>query len=458
MQVGNVSCIGQRFAPARCSSSQEKKPRRRRTKEERRAMVESFITKYRGLNNGNFPSLNLTHKEVGGSFYTIREIVRDIIQENKVLGPGSLSLKTLNLEDCEDPPVSLSEFSSVGEIYHNNVEVSPVAGQHQNEDSYELVDFNSQKKIALYPNVLTLAQVSFGKSSDQLQMGITKHADQYGSLADAVCKDTNLGKPTVWTDDNLGALELNNFETQGCLQNDKTDKAEQKLPSVYSTCDAHQKRATVLNDDDLGNGIHMMVEGAKLSAKSSDVSQTNRRDDDMIAVANASDPLINDSSSQFSFPASSTETSSPDLRLRETESFCSSKKVFEMQESAEKVEVPSMSANGDAIINRFESSGIRSSSLADEEAKEQTASLSQQFVPPSGATMTKAAECKLAKSSSSTLKDAHVTEGKAGHEDISSSTSEISRSKIADKERSEANPFWAAMKAVVDAFVKFWTE
>ncbi|KAJ6428869.1 hypothetical protein OIU84_020506 [Salix udensis] len=48
---------------------------------------------YQNLNNGNFPSLNLTHKEVGGSFYTVREIVREIIQENRVLGSGKLSLE-----------------------------------------------------------------------------------------------------------------------------------------------------------------------------------------------------------------------------------------------------------------------------------------------------------------------------------------------------------------------------
>lgn len=52
--------------------------------------------RYQKLNNGSFPSLNLTHKEVGGSFYTVREIVRDIIQENRVLGPAKLILEGQN--------------------------------------------------------------------------------------------------------------------------------------------------------------------------------------------------------------------------------------------------------------------------------------------------------------------------------------------------------------------------
>ncbi|KAL3520798.1 hypothetical protein ACH5RR_018947 [Cinchona calisaya] len=83
--------VGQTFALATCNDSEGKKARIRRSKEERKAMVESFIKKYQNSNSGKFPSLNLTHKEVGGSFYTVREIVREIIQENRVLGPAKFS-------------------------------------------------------------------------------------------------------------------------------------------------------------------------------------------------------------------------------------------------------------------------------------------------------------------------------------------------------------------------------
>ncbi|KAK8958044.1 hypothetical protein KSP39_PZI001064 [Platanthera zijinensis] len=99
MQGVTVRWVGQSFTLHRCSaSSSEKKIRTQRTKDERRAMAEAFIKKYQGSNEGNFPSHNLTHKEVGGSFYTILEIVRDIIQENKVWGTENPSSKILNLE------------------------------------------------------------------------------------------------------------------------------------------------------------------------------------------------------------------------------------------------------------------------------------------------------------------------------------------------------------------------
>ncbi|KAK6136140.1 hypothetical protein DH2020_030113 [Rehmannia glutinosa] len=93
MHATKVGWAGQAFALATSNDSGGKKSRIRRSKEERKGMVESFIKKYQKSNNGNFPSLNLTHKEVGGSFYTVREIVREIIQENRVLAPPKVSLE-----------------------------------------------------------------------------------------------------------------------------------------------------------------------------------------------------------------------------------------------------------------------------------------------------------------------------------------------------------------------------
>lgn len=91
MHAMKTSWPGRTFALANSNESGGKGARIRRSKEERKGMAESFIKQYQCLNNGNFPSLNLTHKEVGGSFYTVREIVREIIQENRVLGPGKWS-------------------------------------------------------------------------------------------------------------------------------------------------------------------------------------------------------------------------------------------------------------------------------------------------------------------------------------------------------------------------------
>ncbi|VFQ92580.1 unnamed protein product [Cuscuta campestris] len=89
---------GHTFSVSACNDSGGRKARIRRSKEERKSMAETFIKTYQKSNNGNFPSLTLTHKNVGGSFYTVREIVREIIQENRVLGPATFPSEEQNEE------------------------------------------------------------------------------------------------------------------------------------------------------------------------------------------------------------------------------------------------------------------------------------------------------------------------------------------------------------------------
>ncbi|KAF4368642.1 hypothetical protein F8388_003343 [Cannabis sativa] len=58
-----------------------------------------------------FPLLNLTHKEVGGSFYTIPKIVMDIIQENRVLGLAKLSGDGKSTNQLEEYPLGSSAIA-----------------------------------------------------------------------------------------------------------------------------------------------------------------------------------------------------------------------------------------------------------------------------------------------------------------------------------------------------------
>ncbi|XP_010554660.1 PREDICTED: uncharacterized protein LOC104824314 isoform X2 [Tarenaya hassleriana] len=103
-----VTWSGRTFAIAKSNESGGKKSRNRIPREERKALVESFIKKHQRLNSGNFPSLSLTHKEVGGSFYTIREIFREIIQENRVLGPADLIFEEKGTDQEQEQSQSIS--------------------------------------------------------------------------------------------------------------------------------------------------------------------------------------------------------------------------------------------------------------------------------------------------------------------------------------------------------------
>ncbi|KAM7463843.1 hypothetical protein LguiA_031964 [Lonicera macranthoides] len=149
MHVTKGGWVGQTFALAKLNDSGGKKTRIRRSKEERKTMVESFIKKYQNLNNGSFPSLNLTHKEVGGSFYTVRELVREIIQENRVLGPAKLTPED-NDTDMFSQQYPLGSISVEPQIHvessdetHTIIHVLP----YHYEDSSEELALNSSGKI-----------------------------------------------------------------------------------------------------------------------------------------------------------------------------------------------------------------------------------------------------------------------------------------------------------------------
>lgn len=143
------------FALAKQNDSEGKKSRIRRSKEERKAMVQSFIQKYQESNSGNFPSITLTHKEVGGSFYTVREIVRDIIQENRVLGPAKFNLDEFNTDQfleqnplgsiASGPEHFLSASSNEGhpelkKVPDTNGPLLSVSDKHYTEAEQQVVD------------------------------------------------------------------------------------------------------------------------------------------------------------------------------------------------------------------------------------------------------------------------------------------------------------------------------
>ncbi|KAG6410085.1 hypothetical protein SASPL_128133 [Salvia splendens] len=155
MQAVKVGWAGQAFALASSNDSGGKKTRVRRSKEERKLIAESFIKKYQNSNDGNFPSLNLTHKEVGGSFYTVREIVREIIQENRVLAPPKVSQEEHGLSGLleqhplgsisMEPTVDLSVSDSGDVVTHitpNDIQFSSAENVTAFSEYYKLAEQN----------------------------------------------------------------------------------------------------------------------------------------------------------------------------------------------------------------------------------------------------------------------------------------------------------------------------
>ncbi|KAK1396539.1 DNA binding [Heracleum sosnowskyi] len=143
------SWVGQTFALARCHDSGEKKARIRRSKEERKELVVSFIKKYQFSNKGDFPSLSVTQREVGGSFYTIREIVREIIQENRVLGPAKSTIDEQKADNFFDqhPLGSVAmepDTDAVSSSEPHVVRVSSFVNPLQNTMESQALDFSQE--------------------------------------------------------------------------------------------------------------------------------------------------------------------------------------------------------------------------------------------------------------------------------------------------------------------------
>ncbi|KAJ1265549.1 hypothetical protein BS78_08G084300 [Paspalum vaginatum] len=175
--------------PRCCARAQEKRPPRvRKSKEERREMVEAFINSYRVSHEGKFPSVNLTHKEVGGSYYIVREIVRDIIQENRVLGPGGLDSMALSFEDSPDS----SESCMQHELGQANIEILNASGDSQVGKGSVPETPSTEESIPFQNNAIS-TQTLLG-SSNILQAGVLNSVVQNGSAAGKIFFETNLEK------------------------------------------------------------------------------------------------------------------------------------------------------------------------------------------------------------------------------------------------------------------------
>ncbi|KAK2655206.1 hypothetical protein Ddye_008258 [Dipteronia dyeriana] len=91
-ELNNVACgsnirwRGRSYAAsvAPSDSPEPQRSRKRVSKEERRALVESYVNKYRAEHNGKFPSANDAKKKVGGCFYVNRMIIKELEYKSKI--------------------------------------------------------------------------------------------------------------------------------------------------------------------------------------------------------------------------------------------------------------------------------------------------------------------------------------------------------------------------------------
>ncbi|KAI9175039.1 hypothetical protein LWI28_026471 [Acer negundo] len=91
-ELNNVACgsnirwRGRSYAASVVPSDslEPQRVRKRVSKEERRALVESYVNKYRAEHNGKFPSASDAIKNVGGCFYVNRMIIKELEYKSKI--------------------------------------------------------------------------------------------------------------------------------------------------------------------------------------------------------------------------------------------------------------------------------------------------------------------------------------------------------------------------------------
>ncbi|XP_047319041.1 uncharacterized protein LOC124922348 [Impatiens glandulifera] len=87
-------------APSEVPKAQE--VRKRISKDERKALMESYICKYRSMNGGKFPSVSAAKLEVGGSYYVVRQLLQEIEYGYKT---SSSDMKNEKLVEQKKPSI-----------------------------------------------------------------------------------------------------------------------------------------------------------------------------------------------------------------------------------------------------------------------------------------------------------------------------------------------------------------
>lgn len=181
--------------------------------------------------------------------------MRDIIQENRVLGPGDLNAKTLSFEDCPDS----SELSNRHELGQDSIEILDMSdGYHVNKDSV-LETSGKDEAFSLQTNFISTQQVL--TSSDFLESGILNGVLQNGNVGDATCLEPNLQKQ----DEAL----------RGKPRESQTNSSEMQAPSLAHVSDLHKEIELNYAGDAHEETTSSIIDEVTLSSEPSVVSQTN---------------------------------------------------------------------------------------------------------------------------------------------------------------------------------------
>lgn len=263
--------------------------------------------RYQKSNDGNFPSLNLTHKEVGGSFYTVREIVREIIQENRVLGPAKLTPEEQHMVELSEqyplgsislePQVHLSssvETDSVPDHYQIRSEELVLdssrkytGSEHHIFDNGRIINGshmekkNEESDIPIYAE-LEVAETSGAKNTvlEEVEVTAAKVTDIAADVVVETFPLRSFTKPSYSLDGELGEASI----MTGILEEKETEKVETETG-----------KSSVLDGKNSVEDPFGLVDEKAVTSPGGSLLEMNSGLIDEEAVKNVADPLLESS-------------------------------------------------------------------------------------------------------------------------------------------------------------------
>ncbi|XP_026439539.1 uncharacterized protein LOC113338308 isoform X2 [Papaver somniferum] len=428
MHAVKVPWVGQTFALANCSDSGSKKSRIRRSKEERKSMVESYIKKYQNSNGGSFPSLNLTHKEVGGSFYTVREIVREVIQENRVLGPAKFTLDEQNEDQMSERyPLGSISTQPLNELYASSSGTHFVPNHNAGEELVDTVN----------------GQVN-GKHQQIFESG----SSNKGNLVDKECTETKSETSTAYLSYEMPCTDVKVISTsEGKLEEAQvivqspaskvTPMATSVIVETFPVIPA--PKVNHGGDGSSGDAKDLTIVLEEHEVKEVEISSATRKDDIVLETMNS---MVNeDESSGFAEVKSAGNDIHP---------------VVERPSCTDAVQSVETEENKDIHIDQPSNDVLTSHTSH----RSQVVSENETKIVP-GASYSLDNNAKNSKSLSQ-VEDVGTNVDMQGIQSDKGKKSTYDRINLeswqATSKKHETNPAMAAIKAFITAFINFWMD
>ncbi|XP_012838724.1 PREDICTED: uncharacterized protein LOC105959218 [Erythranthe guttata] len=154
---------------------EDKNSRRRLSKDERIYMVEIYFNKYMEMNPGKFPTVSDAVKDVGGSYYFVRQILQELIYNSKL---SSMSTKdalvekqTLNKDEISTNFAEVSRTSKLPEIISPS---SKVESTDPGSKTYEL-EQGPQSSVTVEANINDETQIFSAVNAKSEDVGTESH-------------------------------------------------------------------------------------------------------------------------------------------------------------------------------------------------------------------------------------------------------------------------------------------